>query len=224
VDNFSRCQAVVTLLLATGAIVVTFWSPGTFLWKLVIVFLFVVFGITTVWLQEQKETRDKASAEATEEKLVNWQRGDPKNPARIVHMPLMKDGVLLIRFGVENPSAFPAYDISARVWDIADMKNISGGLDDILSRDIASVNIPSLAPTTMQLMGQREIPPTENIKRFAAQVNSRVGAFSQNINAARVGTTWLFAIRVRVADVTGTIIYQRVDDGFPLNDKGHVDW
>jgi hypothetical protein len=227
-DIYSKWQAVATVLLATGAIVVTFWAPEKFAWKLIIVFLFVVAAIVTVWLQEQKESREHDRAERTQTELLNWQRGDPKNPPRVGHLISIDpdSNRAIIRFTMYNPSEFPAYDLSARVWDIEDMeKDIAKiGLEEILSCDIATANIPSLAPQTTQIIGRVEVQPVVEAKRFASQFNTRVGAFTEEINLQKVNGAWLFAVRVRTFDKAGTVVFRQVDPNFPLNKAGDVDW
>ena len=53
-DKHSKLQALSTLLLAVGAIIVAFWTPTNVRWKLLIVLLFVGIAIVGAWLQKQK--------------------------------------------------------------------------------------------------------------------------------------------------------------------------
>ena len=97
-------------------------------------------------------------------------------------------------------------------------------LDEIVSRSITLVDIPSLAPGTSQIIGRVEVAPSVTAKKFAAQFTSRVGAFSESINVRRVDGAWLFATRMRVADAKGDIVFRKIDPQFPLNKDGDVDW
>jgi hypothetical protein len=224
-DIYSKWQAIATLLMATGAIVVTFWTPEKFAWKLLIVFLFVVAAIVTIWLQEQKENRERDRAEKTQKELLNWQRGDAQNPPRVDYA-MGVDPVtnkLVIRFTVINPSEFPAYDIGGRLWDIDDVAKEPKSLEDILSRDIVSINIPSLAPHTTEILAKIEVQPDVERKGFGAQFTTRVGAFVESIQVRRIDKTWLFATEVRGADAKGDVVFHRADPKFPLNKDGSID-
>ena len=168
-----------------------------------------------LWMSPSK------SHETTE--LINWQRGDPNNPPYVGYLTSVRDGVLTIQFIMENPSEFPGYDISVRVWDIDNMPKDPTGEEEILSRSIV-VNIPSLAPRTSHSLGSIDVPPSVSTKRFGAQFTSRIGAFVEIINVKKIDETWLFAIRVSIADATGKVVFRSVDPGFPMNKNGDVDW
>jgi hypothetical protein len=174
VDNFSKWQAIITLLLAVGAIIVTFWSPSTFLWKLIIVFLFVVLGIVTVWLQEQKEKCDAASSEATRKELLNWQRGDPDNPPFIgimTSLGMTGNGPLTIDFTMENESRFPAYDVSVRLWDVDAVASVK--ITEPTPPPIAEQRLEPIPPQTVTKIGSVIIPIEVSRKRFAARYSVR---------------------------------------------------
>lgn len=222
----ARCCFCLSALILFGSTLTwalkTGWPllPRLVVGMLVGALIFVLFPVSMQWLKSRQLA--KSPSEIAE--LLNWQRGDTKNPARVIFFTAEKEGVLTLQFAMENPSQFPAYDINVRVWDIANMTKTPRDIDDVLSRSITLVDIPSLAPGTAQLIGKTEIQPTESSKRLAAQFTTRVGAFSENINATKIDNKWLFAIRVRVSDVTGIVVFRKVDDGYPLNDNGDVDW
>lgn len=205
----------------------TFWPPESGRIKLAIVFVFAVLGITAIWLQQQKENRDKVQSSATNAELVNWQRGDSTKPPRLGH-PLISvnpdNGITTIRFTVENDSDFPAYDINGRVWDLENVPDRPAGLEDLLRHDIAHFNIPSLSSRLVQLIGNIDVPAEVKTKRFGAQYNCRVGGFGENIKAQRVNGNWLFALQVRTFDAAGRIVFKQIDPGFPLNEHGDIDW
>jgi hypothetical protein len=157
--------------------------------------------------------------------LLNWQRGDPKNPPHVGFSTAVKpDGTLNILFNIQNPSDFPAYDISVRLYDMDNLPKSPPRLRDILHRSIANIDIPTLAPNVVKFIGSIDVPPTVSAKRFGAQFTTRVGAFFENIAAQRVKSNWLFAIQVRRFDASSEQIFLKVDPGFPVNAAGDVEW
>ena len=154
--------------------------------------------------------------------LINWQRGNPETPPYVDRLVSVKDGNLTLRFQMYNKSKYPAYDISVRVWDIDKLRKGPKTLEEAISEDLATANIPSLAPNVSAIIGTIEIPSTETSKRFGAQYTTRLGAFGESIRVEKVGEKWLFAIRAGSTD--GKIKVERIDPGFPRNDKGEVDW
>lgn len=226
VDSFSKWQAIVTLMLAVGAIVVTFWSPSTFLWKLMVVFLFVVAGIATVWLQEQKEMRDKVRADAAEKNLLNWQRGDPDNPPRINFFRTLKAeeaGETELKFYVENPSQFTHYDISLRLWDVANIPDPPTDLEDIMNRSMVK-EMPAISPSTVQIFGTLRLASSDTTKHFGAQLICRAGAYSEGIKGVKVNSKWTFARRMTTFDKEGKVMFEKIDDDYPRNPDGGIDW
>ena len=205
----------------------TFWTPNSFRWKLVIVFLFVVSAIVTVWLQEQKESRDKSRTENAQAELLNWQRGDPKNPPYVGYLKFINpvSNALTLKFTVENPSDFPAYEINVRVWNIDNLPGASASLEELLRHSITA-NIPSQAGHVSQIIGGVEILSTDNAKRFGAQFTTRIGSFGEKIRMQKVKDNWFFALQVTRSypDNSSEVVFERVDSGFPLNEEGKVDW
>ena len=197
----------------------------------------LVGGIGMFAAMRQGQQSAKEATEAQREvakaqtELLNWQRGDPKNPPHVDYLMTVDaaglrsaPGTLTIRFTMYNPSEFPAYDINVRVWDIDSLPKEPATLEEILSHSVATVDIPPLAPGTGQVIGNIEVPPTASTKRFGAQFITRVGHFSENIKAQKVNGAWLFAIQVRRFDASNEIVFRSVPAGFPLNAAGDVDW
>jgi len=223
--DYSTLQSVVVLATAFLGVIVTLWPPSNPQYKLGVVFVFLVFGVVALWLQRQKETVDKTESTKAQNLLLNWQRGDPVKPPRVgFTQALMPNGTLQMRFTVHNPSDFPAYEISVRVWDVDNVPESPVTLEDIVRSDITNANIASLAPQTVQIIGGTAIPPDASSKRYACQFTTRVGGFSQSIKAQKVDNKWLFATQVRTFDASEKVIYRETDPGFPLNAAGEVDW
>jgi hypothetical protein len=193
----------------------------------------VFFGVDRfmVW---KKVAQDAATVQqpqstpsvASSDELLNWQRGDPKNPPRIGFIKAVKpNGTLHIMFAMDNPNSFPAFDIGGRLWDMDKLPNLkTASAEEIYRSDIAHIDIPSLAPNTTRSIVSIDVPPSLNRKRFGAQFTTRAGAFSENIAAQKVNNTWFFAVQVRRFDATGEVMFRRIDAGFPLNVTGDVDW
>ncbi len=225
-NAYSLWQAIITGLVAFGAIVVTLWPPASFYAKFITAFVFAFFGVLAIWLQSLKDSDDKK----IQNDLLNWQRGDPKNPPHIVCSPGVDptDNVLKrLTFLMDNETEFPAYDVNGRVWDPENMRDLPKVLqmEDILARDIANVNIPALSPHTVGIVAKIEIPPDVTSKKFAAQYTTRAGGFSELIRMEKTDqATCHFAIRVTTADAKGEVLFEKVDPGFPLGSDGKVSW
>jgi len=139
---------------------------------------------------------------------------------------MMPKDILAMRFAIDNESEFPAYEISVRVWDMDKVPTAPKvTLEDITLSSLAIVNIPSLAPHVSQIIGPSvEIPSGESIKKFAAQFSCRVGGFFQKHPSPEVGGVWLFCNSGAPLRRIGGTHYRKVDNGYPLNSKGDVDW
>jgi hypothetical protein len=230
--TYSLLQAIAVAMLAFLGVIVTLWPPENFRLKVAIALVFGILALLTLKFQQLKENEDKVRADQatlenskSQAELLNWQRGDPKTPPRIsCAQAVMPDGGLTIHFSMENPSEFPAYDISARLWDIDNLPKGTTGLEELIRSSIVVVNIPSLSPQTVQILRSLEIPATTRSKKFGAQFTTRVGGFSENIAVEKRNGAWLFAIQMRRFDASNELIFKEVDKGFPLNAAGEVDW
>jgi hypothetical protein len=226
-DTYSKFQSGVVLLSALLGVIVTFWPPDSFKIKLAIVFIFAVLGLTAIFLQQQKEKGDKASAEHIQAELLNWQRGDPKNPPRFGFTQSVNpaDGALTIRFHMENDGDYPAYDISGRLWDLdRPLPSPPVSLEGILMQDLVTVNIPSLSGHIIQMLNTITVPSTQTSKRFGAQYTTRTGGFAEKIRAERVDGKWAFATQVTHVDESSEVMFERIDPDFPRDKSGQVDW
>jgi len=226
-DTYSKLQAVVVFVTAVLGVVVTFWPPESFKLKLSIVFVFVVLGLTAIWLQQMKETRDKVQSEQAQAELLNWQRGDSRHPPRfgILSGVNPANGVLSIRFTMVNDSDYPAYEVSGRLWDLdTAFKDSPTRLEDVVKDDLVTVDIPSLSGHVVQTLRVIDIPPAESSKRFGAQYVTRAGGFAEKLRAERVNGAWLFAIQVTRFDASSEVLFEQADPSFPRDKAGLVDW
>jgi hypothetical protein len=225
-DKHSKLQALSTLLLAVGAIIVTFWPPTNVRWRLLIVFLFVAVAIVGAWLQKQKEDSAESHVEHAQAELLNWQRGDSERPPYVI-FEILVDGVSSeskVQFLLRNSSDFPAYDIGVRLWDTDVFPTEKISLEKIIERSIVNELISSIAPHTEQDLGRIDLPSDINVKKFGASFTTRTGSFSENLNGQKTHGTWVFATRVTHTDGPSGVVFQQVDSLYPLNSKGEVDW
>jgi hypothetical protein len=226
-DIYAKVQSVVVLATAILGVVVTFWPPNSFKIKAALVFLFIVLGLTALFLQEQREKNQKAEVDKAQAELLNWQRGDPKNPPRFGMARNVNEDtqVLTVSFLMENPSQYPAYEINGRLWDLdVPLPSPPVSLEEFLKQDILAVNISSLAGNVVQILKTIELSPTQSSKRFAAQYSTRAGQFLENIRVDHINGKWLFAFQVRRLDASNELLFEQIDPDFPKDESGKVDW
>ena len=204
------------------------WPPHSFKIKALTVFLFAVLGLCAIFLQQQKDAHDISESGKAQAELLNWQRGDPAHPPRFGFITSIdpESKTLTIRISVMNESEYTAYDINGRLWDLDLLIDNPRSLEDALQNDLATVNIPALNAHGVSFQGSPiQIPADVKHKKFAAQYMTRTGGYSQSIRAENVNGAWLFATRVtKVGGANDDVIFERVDEGFPRNEAGQVDW
>jgi hypothetical protein len=89
--------------------------------------------------------------------------------------------------------------------------------------------IGDLPPHSAQLIGSLEIANADR-KRYFVQIEARNGTFNQPIRLRKVNGEWKVATQVTVSPdgkpppFAAKPVYKRIDAGFPLNNRGEVDW
>jgi hypothetical protein len=121
---------------------------------------------------------------------------------------------------------FPVYDVSFRVVDLDDFEaelKKPAETANILSVGV-NQTVGNLSPRSALFTGitVRERP----FVRLTIQISARNGHFVQSIRIKKVGESYKTANRVSKTDEAGkdSVIYEKVDDGFPLDQNGHVNW
>jgi hypothetical protein len=99
----------------------------------------------------------------------------------------------------------------------------------LLSELLRGTRIGDLPPHAAQIIGWLRLRSDQ--RSYFVQIEARNGTFIQPIRFRRVGGKWKVATEVSVIppdgtppDLTVKPVFKRVDQGFPLNNRGEVDW
>ena len=100
----------------------------------------------------------------------------------------------------------------------------------ILDELLRGKRVGDLPPHAAQIIGTLVVPKVDQ-KNYYVQIEARNGTFAQPIRLKRVGGEWKVATQVIVVPpdgkpptFAGKPVYKRIDEGFPLNNRGEVDW
>lgn len=121
---------------------------------------------------------------------------------------------------------FPVYDVSFRVTDLDDFEaelKKPIGTTNLLSVGV-NHTVGNLSPRSALVTGikLRERPYV----RLTIEISARNGHFVQSIRIKKAGESYKTANRVSKTDETGkeSVIYEKIDDGFPLDQNGKFKW
>lgn len=119
---------------------------------------------------------------------------------------------------------YPLYDLSLRVVDLDDFEAELAkpkGTINLLNVGVNQTagNIP---PSTASFSGisMKE----KDFTRLTIQISARNGHFTQSLRIKKVGTEYKSAIQVSKMDGGSEPIFEKIDDGYPLNKESKVDW
>jgi hypothetical protein len=121
---------------------------------------------------------------------------------------------------------YPLYDLNARIVDLDKFEKMTAheySFNEIQKNEQYR-KIGNLAPSRSIMLGSVQINGTQ--LRWNIFFNARNGFFTEELRIVKVGDTWKIAIRVLNTPTSGEVktLYEKVDDGFPINDKGNVEW
>lgn len=118
----------------------------------------------------------------------------------------------------------PIYDLSIRVVDVDDFNAELAkpeGHKNLLNVGVNSV-VGNISPNTAAFSGI-SMKEKENTK-LTIQFNARNGHFSEVVHIRKVGDQYKTALKVSKFGESSDQIFEKVDEGFPLNDRGEVEW
>lgn len=123
---------------------------------------------------------------------------------------------------------FPLYDVSVRIadmdkWDV--MKPEQATIEHVLAIDYRS-SVGNIAAGSAALLGRLPALKADHHHRFNVFFNARNGFWTQRIRLHSVKGEWKMATRVVRNDgqLTEQALYEKIEDGFPRNQAGQVDW
>ncbi|MFW6114543.1 MAG: hypothetical protein ACOC7K_02270 [bacterium] len=174
-------------------------------------------------ITQRLETVADDLAQNTQQLLANVLGGDSYCYVSVPQIDQEKNIAWLL---LVNGGDYPLYDVSIRLVDLdlfeGIMRNSAGmRIEDMqkVERNIAFGNItPNTASHLCQLfLGDRQS------SRYNIFFEARNGFFTQLLRLKKVKGLWHSAYKVLT--ISGeTVLDERVDEGFPRNNDGEVDW
>ena len=95
-----------------------------------------------------------------------------------------------------------------------------------LFRDEILLNIGNLAPNSAQILSEVRFQPKETL-RFNVFFSARNGFFTQILRIKKLGNEWKIAskvTKVKVEEKKEETIFEKIDEGYPRNEKGIIQW
>lgn len=129
--------------------------------------------------------------------------------------------VLLINAGRD-----PLYDISVRMWDPSDYKNVITPAEfEALDVRAMRFAVSTMAPDVVLEVAKLQLPITP-VKTFAATIIARNGTFTEELVMRRVDGGWRPSYRIfRGLDQSKSVpLLERVDPTFPRDQYGVPRW
>lgn len=120
-----------------------------------------------------------------------------------------------------HQGAHPLYDLQARIVDLQKFDKIKHNININNFRNADTIiPIGNMIKGTASMLGS--FPLGSEIRRdFNVFFGARNGLFTQIIRMRKVDGKWVEATKV---ERDNKIIFERVEQGYPRNEKGNVDW
>ena len=125
--------------------------------------------------------------------------------------------------------AYPLYDASARITalELFDELVVRPGIYTIeqISKTEKIIPLGNLNPKHAVLLGQWTLPVGAQSKRYNIFVTARNGSTTEFLRLRRINGAWKMAVKVTRDAATGpATLYEYVDEGYPRDAQGQVDW
>lgn len=137
---------------------------------------------------------------------------------------MLKQGIP--RFVLVHQGKFPLYDLAVRIVDLdkfEELKKEGMTLENLFKSEV-NVNTGNLAPNQVRLLGEVLFQPKETV-RLNIFFSARNGFFTQILRIKKVGTEWKSAFKVtQKKEGKQETLLEKIDDGYPRNEKGVVQW
>jgi hypothetical protein len=138
----------------------------------------------------------------------------------LIGIPLT-DG-MITQVAVEHVGKHPLYEVNAVIVDLEVFEQVKGNLPhDNFFRSEIHRQFGNLIPGHTNLVQENISMGTGSSRNFNIFYTARNGSFTQLLRYRRVNGEWLYAIKVYRGDVT---MHEHVQEGFPRNENGAVDW
>lgn len=125
-------------------------------------------------------------------------------------------------FAVENVGKHPLYEVYARVIDLETFEEISkAGPPFDYGKSEIHFDLGSLIPGLAKIVGVNLSMRSSSSRNFNIFYTARNGSFTQEFRYRRVNGNWLYATQVSRQN---GIVHEQIQQGFPRNANGAIDW
>lgn len=144
----------------------------------------------------------------------------------MVFLSPIEDGVGLPVF--ITVGEYPLYGVRARIVDLEKHKKLGAkdilGLSEILANDVI-INIGDM-PVNSTNLSEKVLTYTNSANlEYNIFYNARNGLWNQLLRIKNINGKSVRAIQVkRVEGVESIAVFEEIDDGFPRNQNGNIDW
>jgi len=126
---------------------------------------------------------------------------------------------------VNNTGEYPLYDINFRFFDIDKYNHIKQGKKawDSLMDCSVIVEFGNLSPGFSRTISFRPVLswPNDRERNVNVFITARNGYFVEKLRFRRIENKWVRALIVKKGDKE---LIRKIDEQYPLNDQGEVDW
>lgn len=112
---------------------------------------------------------------------------------------------------------YPLYDVSFKIFDVEEFDRITS---EEPARGSIDIDVGNVAPGITQRIGNINLG-YGNEKRYNVFIFARNGSYTQWIRLKRIGREWVMATKVARGDST---LYKEIDDRYPQDRFGNIDW
>jgi hypothetical protein len=121
--------------------------------------------------------------------------------------------------------AYPLYEVGFYMADLQRFRQSSDQEATMRQSLSESVQVGNLPPNSVRPLMDWRLPDTDE-QDYNIFLNARNGFFTQLLRCKRVNGNWKVATQVRKEREDGgfSVLYEQIDDNFPLNEQGEVAW
>ena len=121
---------------------------------------------------------------------------------------------------VVHQGDYPIYDVSARIVDLQQFRQITSYSLPNLQKAETNLRIGNMIKATAMAITPFDLGSFSN-KDFNIYFAARNGLFTQLLRLRKIDGKWTTAIKV---DKDGKTVFEKVDDDFPKTKQGQIQW
>jgi len=138
----------------------------------------------------------------------------------LIGIPVVSD--IITEIAVQHVGKHPLYEVNARIVDLEVFEEIRRNLPhDHFGRSETYHQFGNLIPGHTLVVPANISMGNASSRNFNIFYTARNGSFTQELRYRRVNGGWLYATKVSRGNIT---LHEQVQEGFPLNANGGIDW